>query len=215
MPAQSRFLWAVTPPVIRGVGKIFFSFKVETDQAPPDPPFVFAANHYSHFDPPAIGAALGMPIRYLALEDLFGANRLLDWLVEGYGAIPTPRYRNPVGAVRTALSALENGEAVGVFPEATRVSHWGTLPPKRGAAWLATRAEVPLVPVAVIGTGRAFGLENRLRRAPIRIVIGEPIESDSGVDGLTDRWAAWMSEQIARFPDSEVDGPQRAFHDGW
>ena len=213
MPRQTRFLWTVTPPVITGLGRALFSFKVETLQPLPDPPFVFAANHYSHFDPPAIGAAMKMPIRYLALEDLFGANRLLDWLVDGYGAIPTPRHRTPVGAVRTALSALENGEAVGVFPEATRVSHWGTLPPKRGAAWLATRAGVPLVPIAVIGTGQAFGLENRIRRAPIRVVIGQPFEPDGDIDAMTEKWSEWMGNQIARFPDSEVDGPQRAFHE--
>jgi 1-acyl-sn-glycerol-3-phosphate acyltransferase len=153
------------------------------------------------------------PIRYLALEDLFGANRLLNWLVVGYRAIPTPRERLPIGAVRTALAALEAGEIVGVFPEATRATHWGTLPPRRGAAWLAIRAGVPLVPVAVVGTGQAFGLDNRLRRASIRIVIGralQPGPADS-ID-LTQRWAEWMTSQIDRFPGSEVAGPRRAHH---
>lgn len=213
MPYQSRFLWAITPPAVRSVGKAFFSFRIEREAALPEPPFVIAANHYSHFDSPVIGAAVDMPIRYLALEDLFGVNRLLDWLIEGYESIPTPRHRVPVGAVRAALSALEAGEVVGVFPEAIRVSHWGTLPPKRGAAWLATRAGVPLVPVAVIGTGRAFGLENRLRRARIRVVVGEPLPPGTDPAALTDRWAKWMTAQVSRFPGSEVTGPRRTTHD--
>lgn len=215
MAYQSRFLWAVSPPVVRSVGKMFFSMEAEREADLPPAPFVIAANHYSHFDPPAIGAAIGVPVRYLALEDLFGVSRVLDWLVVGYGSIPTPRQRLPIGAVRTALAALDAGENVGVFPEATRVSHWGTLPPKRGAAWLAQKAGVPLVPVAVLGTGKVFGLENRLHRAHIRVVIGQALEPDSGdTVELTNRWAHWMTSQIERFPDSEVEGPRRAFHDG-
>ncbi len=191
---------------------MFFSLRVERRAPLPDPPFVMAANHYSHFDPPAIAAALDMPIRYLGLVDLFAANRLVIWLIEGFGTIPTQRFKLPMGALRMALEALEDGEVVGVFPEATRVSHWGVVPPRRGAAWLAQRVGVPLVPVAVLGTGRALGLENRLRRAPIRIVVGEPIEPSS-VPDLTETWAAWIGEQVERFPDLEVEGPRRAATD--
>ncbi len=213
LEARSRFLWAVSPPAIRGVGKAFFSLKADFEADLPDSPFVLAANHYSHFDPPVVGAVVGRPVHFLALEDIFGVSRLLDWLIEGYGSIPVPRDRSPVGAVRAALAALELGEPVGVFPESTRVSHWGTLPPKNGAAWLAIRAKVPLIPVAVVGTGHTFGLENRLRRAPIRVIVGEQLPTDGAVVGeLTRRWQRWITDQIARHPGSEVTGPRRAFH---
>lgn len=207
-------LWRVSPPVIRAFGRVFFSLRVEVESPPPQPPFVLAANHYSHFDPPVIAAALDMPVRYFALEDLFGANRLLDWLIVRYGAIPTARHRLPIAAVRTGLAALQAGEIVGVFPEATRVSHWGTLPPKRGAAWLALRTGVPLVPVAVLGTGRAFGLENRLRRSPVRVVIGKAMAPSGSSHELTKRWADWITTQVERFPESETSGPRRATYDG-
>jgi 1-acyl-sn-glycerol-3-phosphate acyltransferase len=209
---RSRFLWSVAPPVLRGVGRSFFSLAVELQAPLPDAPFVVAANHYSHFDPPAIAAGLDIPIRYLALENLFVESRVLSWLLTGFGAIPTPRLRQPVGAVRTALEALRSGDVVGVFPEATRVSHWGTLPPKRGAAWLAVNARVPLVPVAVVGTGQAFGLEDRVRRAPIRIISGPQLEPGD-ITEMTTKWSTWMSDQIARYPGSEVSGPRRAEFD--
>lgn len=212
---RSRLLWRVAPPVLRGVGRAFFSLRIEREAPVPDPPFVVAANHYSHFDSPAIGAALRAPVRFLALTDLFGVSRVLDWVVVGSGAIPIPRRGIPLAAMRTSLAALEAGEVVGVFPEATRVSHWGTLPPKRGAAWLAVRAKVPLVPVALIGTGRAFDLDNRLHRAPITAVIGKALGSEEAdVRDLTERWAKWMTARIAEHPGSEVSGPRRAFHDG-
>ncbi len=214
MTTRSRILWRVSPPIIRGAGRLFFSLEVSRQGDFPRGAFVIAANHYSHFDPPVIGAAVRKPMRFLALDDLFGVSPLLDWLVEGYGAIPTPRDRRPIAAVRTALRALHSGEVVAVFPEATRVSHWGTLPPKRGAAWLATRAQVPLVPVAVIGTGRAMDLENRIRRSPVTVVIGEPLEPDGDSNALTGRWADWITAQVQAFPDSEVDGPPRAYFSG-
>ena len=208
MPARSRFLWRVAPRFFRGVGRAFFSLEVERAAVLPPPPFVVAANHYSHFDSPAIAAALDVPIRYLALDDLFDVNQLLDWLILGFGAIPTPRDRLPIRAVRVALARMEAGEVIGVFPESTRVSHWGTLPPKRGAAWLAVRADVPLVPVAVIGTGRAFGLDNRLHRVQIRVVIGRAIQrGQSDATTLTRHWEDWMTSQISRYPKSEVPGP--------
>lgn len=212
---RSKFLWTVSPPVLRGVGRAFFSFRVDCETLPPPAPYVIAANHYSHFDPPVIACGLDRPVRFLALDNLFTESRLLDWLITGYGAIPTPRHRRPITAVRTALAALAAGEVVGVFPEATRVSHWGTLQPKRGAAWLAYRAGVPLLPVAVIGTGQAFGLENKVKRAPFRLVVGPALASEAGVTSLMTAWSAWMSETISRFPGTEVSGPPRSEWDGY
>lgn len=210
---RSRFLWWVTPPTVRVVGRALFSLRIDHEAPLPEPPFVVAANHYSHFDSPIIGGALDMPVHFLALEDLFGVNPLLDWLITGYGAIPTPRFRWPVTAVRTALAELEAGEVVGVFPEATRVSHWETRPPKRGAAWLAIKAGVPLLPLALIGTGRVFGLDNRLQRAKSRVVVGRAIEPGAhSPESLTGEWSNWMTNTIARFPDSEVEGPRRSLY---
>lgn len=215
LAARTRLLWAVSPGTVRSAGKLLFSLSTEWESPLPDAPFVVAANHYSHFDSPVVAAALDRRIRYLALEDLFAESRLLNWLIVGFGAIPTPRDRLPVSAVKAALAALEAGEVVGVFPEGARVSHWGTLPPKRGAAWLAARAGVPLVPVAVVGSGRAFGLENRAQRAPIRVIVGEPLlPSHDDVEGVMRRWSEWITTQIERHPGSEVSGPPRSQLDG-
>lgn len=208
---RSRLLWAPASPIFRGAGRALFSLQIDRTAVLPDPPFVVAANHYSHFDGPLVGAALRQPVRFLVVEDLFGDRPLLDWLVLGSGAIPLPRRRIPLTALRTALAALEAGDVVGVFPEGTRVSHWGILPPKRGAAWLAARAGVPLVPVAVVGTGQAFDLDNRLHRADIRIVIGSALASGDATE-MTEKWAAWVTARIAEHPGSEVSGPPRVFY---
>ncbi len=195
-----RFLWSIGPPLVRMVGRACFSLRIELDQELPPPPFVVAANHYSHLDPVVIGASLGGPIRYLAVDELFGMSVVLDRLLAWFGVIPVSRSRAPVGTVRAALARLEAGEAVGVFPEGTRVSVWGDLSPKRGAAWLAVRAGVPLIPVAVVGTDRVFGLDNHWKRAPITVVVGAPIAAAPGdVSEIMARWETWVTERLARF----------------
>ena len=193
-----KTLWTIGPPTLRVAGRLVFSLRIERHSELPEPPYVVAANHYSHLDPPAVGAAIGAPIRYLAVDELIGVSPLLDWTLDWFGAIPLTRSRIPLGALRTALEKLDSGEIVGVFPEGTRVGRWGDHVPKKGAGWLASRAGVPLVPVAVAGTNRVFGVDNKLRVAPITVVIGPTLEgADARV--LTDEWSDWMSGQLARF----------------
>jgi 1-acyl-sn-glycerol-3-phosphate acyltransferase len=190
-------LWSVSRPTIRGLARLAYSLDIETPYGLPPAPFVLASNHYSHFDPIVVATAVGRPIRFLAVDELFGVSGLLDWLLREYGVIPVSRSRLPIRTMRTALNRLRVGEIVGVFPEGTRVGRWGDLPMKRGAAWLAIRAGVPLVPIVVRGTDRAFGLDNRLRPARIKVVVGEPLDS-GGQDAtsLTEVWEAWVGDQL-------------------
>jgi hypothetical protein len=70
------------------------------------------------------------------------------------------------------------------------------------------------LPVAIIGSGKALDLENRLHRAPIRIVIGTPMEPDADdIAGMMARWSDWIGAQVIRHPGREVAGPPRAYHD--
>jgi len=190
-------MWAVGPTVIRLVGRPAISLRIESHAPLPDPPFVVAANHYSHLDPPLIGASIRRTVRFLALDELAEANRFLAGALPLFGAIPVPRVRLPIGALRTAIARLEAGEVVGVFPEGTRVARWGDRAPKRGAAWLACRTGTPLVPVAVVGTDRVFGVDNSFRRAPVRVIVGRALAPDGeDATSLTVRWADWMESRL-------------------
>jgi len=170
--------------------------------AVPEGPVVVAANHYSHVDPVAIGMSLGL-IRFLAVDELFGSSRFFDGLTHWLGAIPMPRTRVPLGALRSALAELAAGGTVGLFPEGVRVWVWGETEPRRGAAWLARRAGVPLIPVAIAGTDRVMGRgARRITRARVTVVICDPIQpadhagARDPVGAMTAEWKRRVGEAL-------------------
>ncbi len=176
---------------------------------PPPGPVVFAANHFSHLDPIMVGAVTRRPVRYLAVDELYGNSRVFDGLLVWLGAIPMSRTRVPLGALKLALAELAAGRSVGLFPEGVRVWAWGEKEPKRGAAWLARRAGVPLVPVAVAGSDQAMGRgASRMTRTPIHVSVCEPVDPQSHVDAedpvgemtraWTDRIASALEEYWGR-----------------
>lgn len=172
----------------------------------PAGPVVVAANHFSNLDPVITGFVLDRPIRYLAVDELYGNSRLFDGLIFWLGTIPMSRTRAPVGALRLAIAELESGGTVGLYPEGVRVWRWGEQTPKRGAAWLARRVGVPLVPVAIAGSDEAMGRRNGgIDRCPIHAEVCRPImpaDFDNHPDplqGMIDLWRERVDEVLRRW----------------
>jgi len=169
----------------------------------PTGPLVVAANHFSHLDPVIVSLAVGRPIRYLAVDELYGNSWFFDWLTLWLGAIPMTRTGVALSALRLAIDELESGGTVGLYPEGVRVWNWGEVEPKAGAAWLAHRVGVPLLPVAVVGSDQAMGRGTKvIRRRLIHITVCEPIDPGS-YDG-TARPHQQMMEEWGRRIDAAV-----------
>lgn len=193
--------WSVVPPLSRALGRVAWRLKITTPVRPlPRPPYVVAANHHSFLDAFLVAAALRDRIRFLGLQDLFGNYCWVDFALDSFDVIPLSRGVVPLGPVRAALDHLDAGGTVGLFPEGTR--HWEFEPSraKHGAAWLATRAGLPLVPVAVSGTERVLGVDNKLHTGRIQVVVGDPLYAvGSGrteVEDLTTRWSGWVAAHL-------------------
>jgi 1-acyl-sn-glycerol-3-phosphate acyltransferase len=195
-PFGAYNVWRSALPLGRLLGKWWVDFE---RSGPPLPagPVVVAANHYSHVDPVIVGLTVERPIRYLAVDELYGNSRFFDRLTFWLGAIPMSRTRVPLGALRTALAELAAGGSVGLFPEGVRVWTWGERAPKRGAAWLARRAGVPLVPVAVAGTDQVMGRgARRISRRPAAGIVCDPIhpgDFDGEADPVASMTATWAT----------------------
>ncbi len=136
---------------------------------------VVVANHGSHLDPPLLGHALGRPVAFMAKAELFRVP-ILGPIIRACGAYPVARGASDREAIRTATDRLLEGWATGVFIDGTRQVNGRVNHPQPGAALLAARAGVPLLPVAIVNSHRAMGSGQRwLRLLPIHIRIGTPI----------------------------------------
>jgi len=146
---------------------IFCRFQVEgKENFPQKGGVLVASNHRSNMDPVAVGCALSRGIHYMAKEELFQIP-LLSWLVIQLKAFPIKRGGADRQAIRKALTLLQEGEVVGIFPEGTRSKNGELGTPQSGIGLLALKANCPIIPLALMGTEKPFG--------PIKIRIGQPI----------------------------------------
>ncbi len=154
---------------------LFRGRTIGTDHVPQEGALVVVANHGSHLDPPLLGHALGRPVAFMAKAELFRVP-LLGPIIRACGAYPVARGASDREAIRIATDRLQQGWATGVFIDGSRQDDGRVNAPLPGAALLAARAGVPLLPVAIINSHRALGTgQSTPRLVPIHIRVGTPI----------------------------------------
>jgi 1-acyl-sn-glycerol-3-phosphate acyltransferase len=146
---------------------------------------VVAPNHLSWFDPFVVAYTLWQadrPPRFLGKESVFRIP-FFGRIIAGAGQIPVYRETHEAAsAIRDALSALDRGECVVVYPEGTitRDSQLWPMSAKTGAVRLALTSGRPLYPVAQWGSHEVMGPYKKefriLPRKTMRVVVGEPVD---------------------------------------
>jgi 1-acyl-sn-glycerol-3-phosphate acyltransferase len=140
---------------------------------------VFAANHTSYMDTPVVFAGLPFQFRILAKKELWGLP-FIGWYLDRSGQIPidTANPRTTLSSLGAGIKTLRAGLSVFVFPEGARTPHGDLQNFLNGAAYLAIRGQVPLVPIALIGVHDLLPPHTRHfypSRTPIRLIFGTPI----------------------------------------
>jgi len=128
-----------------------YRIRVENpENEPEEAPFLVCANHVSNTDVIVIGVMLKHQLRYMAKAELFKIP-ILRHLLKMVGAFPVKRGAADVSAIKTGLKQLADGEVVAIFPQGTRFPGVDprTTKPLPGAAMIAYRAKVPVLPVYV------------------------------------------------------------------
>ncbi|MGD2176690.1 MAG: lysophospholipid acyltransferase family protein [Anaerolineae bacterium] len=147
---------------------------VGLENLPDKPPYLLVTNHLSAFDSPLILFVLPHKIRPLVASK-HRSNPLYAPILEAGGTVWVRRGEVDRQALREALAVLTRGEVLGVAPEGTRARESHALQEgKAGAAYLATRADVAIVPVGIAGTEKIARNLLRLRRTRVRMVFGKP-----------------------------------------
>ncbi|SMC57300.1 lysophospholipid acyltransferase family protein [Sporomusa malonica] len=163
----------------------FFRWKViGAENVPSSGGLIIASNHVSLWDPPVVGTAIPRRIHFMAKEELF-SNPIFARIISGLGAFPVKRGIADRTAIRTALTLLENGSILGIFPEGTRSKNGQLGSPEPGLAMLAVKAGVPVVPTAIIGTNKVFQQGQFFPK--FKVIFGKPImlsKDDAKKDGL-------------------------------
>jgi len=134
------------------IWRLFGGWRIEGQQHIPDNGgAVIAPNHISFFDPPTVGSSLPRRAYYFAKKELF-AIPIFGWLIRKCYAFPVDREGSDHAAFRHAIRLLQSGELLIVFPEGGRSQDGALEEGGIGAALIASRAGVPIVPCSLWGT---------------------------------------------------------------
>ena len=176
--------------------------RLDSDRA-----YVFVANHQSIYDIPIVFWSLPYQIRIIAKESL-GRFPFLGWHLRRTGHILVDRrHPNRAAIFGRAWKLMKDGLSLIVFPEGTRSRDGRVAPFKGGSFYLALEAELPVVPISIVGS-RHVMLKGRLATYPgrVKLIVHAPIDT-TGLAGGDPRaaraFAARVREVIA--PDAESD----------
>jgi 1-acyl-sn-glycerol-3-phosphate acyltransferase len=155
---------------------------------------VYAANHLSYYDTPVLYAKLPFQFRILAKYQLWKIP-FIGWYLQRSGqvAIDQSSARAGVQSLGRGVKTLQAGMPMVIFPEGGRAAKGELQPMVAGAAWMAIKAQVPLVPLTLVGTYELLPIHVYcLRPRPLKLIVGEPICTA----GLTTRDAEGLTERL-------------------
>ena len=155
---------------------------------------VYASNHLSYYDTPVLFAKLPFQFRILAKQSLWKIP-FVGWHLNRSGQVPidAKSSRSAIAGLLRGVKTLNQGLALLIFPEGGRAAEGQMTPFQSGAAFMAIKAQVPLVPVALVGTYELLPIHvYHLTPRPLKIVIGEAISTA----GLTTRDADALTAQL-------------------
>jgi len=167
------FLRATLGRIIR----VLFSTHVRGVENIPEGGALLAGNHVSYLDPILLWCASPRPVHFMAKRELWDS-RLVAWVLPRVLAFPVNRGEPDRTAITTGTELLQAGGLVGVFPEGGRAEDGGEAlrQAQGGAAFIALRADAPIVPVAFVGTQRAWPKGAKFPRlVRTYISIGKPV----------------------------------------
>jgi 1-acyl-sn-glycerol-3-phosphate acyltransferase len=166
---------------------------------------VYASNHLSYMDTPVLFAKLPFQFRILAKQSLWKVP-FIGWYLNRSGQVPVDNNspRSLVASLNRGVATLKHGLPLVLFPEGGRAATGRLQTMMSGCAYMAIKAQVPLVPLTLIGTYELLPIHvYALHPRPILIVVGDPIPTaglnSRDADALTQRIYESISTTYAQY----------------
>jgi 1-acyl-sn-glycerol-3-phosphate acyltransferase len=144
------------------------------EHLPPDQGYVIAANHIGRLDAALAYYVLDRPDIIMVVAEKYEKYAFFRWLVKITNGMFIDRYNADIGAIRETLRRLQQGQILTITPEGTRSKSGNLIQAKLGGIYLAWKAGVPILPVAITGCEDAV-VKDRLKhfsRLHIKLMAG-------------------------------------------
>lgn len=162
-----KILRATIKGIYKAIAFVLFRPKlINKENMPTETAAIICPNHIHALDSTIIIANTKRKINVLAKEELY-INKLICWFADLFNIYPVKRDKKSMESIKISLKILKNKELLMIFPEGTRNGMAKGVKAKDGAIKLAIKANVPIIPVGIVGDFKPF------RR--VKVKFGEPI----------------------------------------
>jgi 1-acyl-sn-glycerol-3-phosphate acyltransferase len=182
--------WLIMKTILSPV-KVTGLDKIDTSK-----PHVYAVNHASAMDIPVLYVYLPFQFRIVFKKELL-AYPIVGWQLKRSGQVCIDQQKptNSIAAIRSAVKSLKGGMPLVIYPEGGRTPDGEIKPFLPGAFFLAIKAQVDIVPVALVGTYELLPMDTyHIKCRPLEMRVGEPISTT----GLTMRDMEAVSARVKK-----------------
>jgi len=186
----SRFFYQLIRFLVVSICRTYCRMTVSgQENIPQTGPFVLAPVHRSYIDTPIASGCTRRRMRFMGKDSMW-KRQPLNWMLSALGAFPVTRGSADREAIMRAIQVLKSGEPLVLFPEGERKSGPVVQPLMDGAAYVACKAGVSIIPVGIGGSERVMGKGARfIYPRKLVVIIGKPIPVPASVDGRMPRSA--------------------------
>ncbi len=189
----SRFekvLYVVFRSIVCGFTQLYTRMKIEgKDHLPVDGAYVLAPVHRSYVDTPITACVTRRRVRFMGKDSMW-KYATVGKLISALGTFPVSRGTVDREAMKRSIAVLDGGEPLVLFPEGERKDGPTVQPLFDGAAFVAAKAGVPIIPVGIGGSDRVMPRGAKfLFPRKVWVIIGEPIRAEVGENGRASRKA--------------------------
>jgi 1-acyl-sn-glycerol-3-phosphate acyltransferase len=177
----SRLAYQAARAITATITRLYTRMSIDgREHVPRTGAFVLAPVHRSYVDTPIACCVTRRRLRYMGKDTLWD-NRAFGWLLSALGGFPVTRGTADREALRRCIEVLGMGEVLVLYPEGERKDGPIVQPLFDGAAYVAAKAGVPIVPVGIGGSDRVMPRGSRFcYPRKVHVVIGPPIPAPIG-----------------------------------